>query len=116
MLGPRLNNSWRVRILAIVVFLVLCTFFFPSSSRDEASYRGSELSKYRKNSHKSVQAAHLTQHPFREPIENFEKPLDFRIVALVFFGRREYVQILDCYLKVSSVNAPSLVLQRLTTF
>ncbi len=36
-----------------------------------------------------------------EGLDKFEKPKDFKIIALVFFGRREYVQILDCYLQVS---------------
>lgn len=112
MLGPRLNNSWKLRSFAIALFLILCTFLFTSANPDAAPYRAwkttSELSKYRKSSHKGIQASHLTQHPFKEPIENFEKPLDFRIVALVFFGRREYVSILDCYLQVRSLKGRML--------
>jgi hypothetical protein len=30
----------------------------------------------------------------------FSKPTDFKIIGLVFYGRREYVQILSCYLQV----------------
>ena len=30
-----------------------------------------------------------------------EIPDGVRVIAIVFFGRREYVKILDCYLKVS---------------
>lgn len=34
-------------------------------------------------------------------VTNYEKPLGFRIVALVFYGRPASVSILDCYLKVT---------------
>lgn len=33
-------------------------------------------------------------------ITEWEKPEGMKIVALVFYGRRRYVEILDCYLKV----------------
>jgi len=39
-----------------------------------------------------------------EGIESYEKPPGFRIVGLVFYGRREYVRILDCYLQASSTD------------
>ena len=31
----------------------------------------------------------------------WQKAIDFRIVGLVFYGRRQYVSILNCYLQVS---------------
>lgn len=33
-------------------------------------------------------------------IAEWEKPEDMKVIALVFYGRRRYVEILDCYLKV----------------
>src|SRR4051812_33825145 len=37
---------------------------------------------------------------FPQRIEKFEKPKEFRIVGLVFAGRRDRLSILDCYLRV----------------
>jgi hypothetical protein len=34
-------------------------------------------------------------------IEKFHKPREFKIIALVFYGRKDRVSILDCYLKVN---------------
>jgi hypothetical protein len=33
-------------------------------------------------------------------IAEWEKPEGMKVIALVFYGRRRYVEILDCYLKV----------------
>ena len=105
MLGPRSNNAWRNRYIALGLFGLLCWLLLKTTTRSSASYRAwkttSGVGKYSKSPGKSVQAVRLGQHPFREPLEDFEKPLDFRIVALVFYGRKEYVQILECYLQAS---------------
>lgn len=37
-------------------------------------------------------------------IEKWSKPADFKIIALVFFGRPSVVAILDCYLKKNLVS------------
>lgn len=42
-------------------------------------------------------------------IAEWEKPADLKVVALVFYGRRRFVQILDCYLKVNTYFSICLV-------
>jgi hypothetical protein len=105
MLGPRSNNTWRNRYIALGLFGLLSWLLLHTTAT--VPYRAwkttSGLAKY---SESTVQAARLGQHPFREPLEDFEKPLDFRIVALVFYGRKEYVQILECYLQASLTLHP----------
>jgi hypothetical protein len=36
-------------------------------------------------------------------VADVDIPPGVRVVAIVFFGRREYVKVLDCYLKVYSL-------------
>src|SRR6266516_2375514 len=38
--------------------------------------------------------------PSPQRVEKFEKPKEFRIVGLIFAGRRDRLSILDCYLRV----------------
>jgi hypothetical protein len=103
MLGPRSNNTWRNRYIALGVFGLLCWFLLGTASPRSTPFRtwkaNSGVAMHTKATGNSAQPSRLGQHPFREPLEDFEKPLDFRIVALVFYGRREYVQILECYLQ-----------------
>src|SRR3954452_14819551 len=110
MLGPRSNNTWRNRYIALGLFGLLCWFLLNTTATDSVHYRAwkttSGLAKYSKTTGKGMQPARLGQHPFREPLEDFEKPLDFRIVGLVFYGRKEYVQILECYLQASLTLHP----------
>jgi hypothetical protein len=105
MLGPRSNNSWRNRYIALGIFGVLCWFLLGTRTPGSVPFRAwkatSGFAKSTKATGNSIQASRLGQHPFREPLEDFEKPLDFRIVALVFYGREEYVRILECYLQAS---------------
>lgn len=42
---------------------------------------------------------------WKEPVEQWEKPQDFKIMGLIFFGRPSVVAILDCYLKRNLVTA-----------
>lgn len=42
-------------------------------------------------------------------------PPDVKIIGLVFFGRRELVRILDCYLKVSLPHPPESSSDRINT-
>lgn len=37
-------------------------------------------------------------------MEKFQKPVDFKIIGLIFFGRPPVVAILDCYLKKNLVT------------
>ena len=37
-------------------------------------------------------------------MEEFEKPVDFKIIGLIFFGRPQTIAILDCYLKKNLVT------------
>ena len=39
-------------------------------------------------------------------VAKWEKPKGMKIVGLVFYGRRRYVEILDCYLKVRITRLP----------
>ena len=118
MLGPRSNNTWRNRYIALGLFGLICWLLLNTTATDLVPYRAwkaaSGLAKYSKTTSKSVQAARLGQHPFREPLEDFEKPLDFRIVALIFYGRKEYVQILECYLQASLTLHPATTCSALT--
>ena len=38
------------------------------------------------------------------PMDEFEKPVDFKIIGLIFFGRPPTIAILDCYLKKNLVT------------
>ena len=42
--------------------------------------------------------------PTVPPMEEFEKPVDFKIIGLIFFGRPPTIAILDCYLKKNLVT------------
>jgi hypothetical protein len=105
MLGLRSNNSWRNRYIALGVFGLFCWFLLGVATPGTTPFRAwkatTAFAKFTKATSQAVQASRLGQHPFREPLTDFEKPLDFRIVALVFYGRKEYVQILECYLQAS---------------
>ncbi|KAF2455657.1 hypothetical protein BDY21DRAFT_69778 [Lineolata rhizophorae] len=46
----------------------------------------------------------MTGKPDLEGVTHYEKPADFRVVALVFYGRPASVSILDCYLKRNLVE------------
>src|SRR5438876_10492073 len=103
MLGPRSNNSWRKRSIALAVFGLFCWFLLGATTPGTVPFRAWKASAglATQGTGKSLQASRLGQHPFWESLEDFEKPLDFRIVGLVFYGRKEYVQILECYLQAS---------------
>src|SRR5438034_4441785 len=51
--------------------------------------------------------------PLRKPSE--ETPSEFRVIGLVFFGRRDRVSILDCYLKVRAIFPPDQFLNAADT-
>jgi len=38
--------------------------------------------------------------PSSQALREWKKPEDLKIIGLVFYGRKEFVEILDCYLKV----------------
>jgi hypothetical protein len=38
--------------------------------------------------------------PSSHALKEWRKPKDLKIIGLVFYGRKEFVEILDCYLKV----------------
>lgn len=42
--------------------------------------------------------------PLEGPSPGFKKPDGLKVVGLVFYGRRETVSILDCYLQVSRTS------------
>ncbi|KAL8920436.1 MAG: hypothetical protein Q9172_004483 [Xanthocarpia lactea] len=42
--------------------------------------------------------------PTVPPMDKFEKPVDFKIIGLIFFGRPPTIAILDCYLKKNLVT------------
>ncbi|KAL8644713.1 MAG: hypothetical protein Q9226_007627 [Calogaya cf. arnoldii] len=42
--------------------------------------------------------------PTVPPMEEFKKPVDFKIIGLIFFGRPTTIAILDCYLKKNLVT------------
>ena len=44
-------------------------------------------------------ASHIGK-PSIESLRGWRKPASLKVIGLVFYGRREFVEILDCYLKV----------------
>jgi hypothetical protein len=41
--------------------------------------------------------------PSSRALSEWRKPKDLKVIGLVFYGRKEFVEILDCYLKVCIV-------------
>lgn len=42
--------------------------------------------------------AHVGE-PSSQALREWRKPKDLKVIGLIFYGRREFVQVLDCYLK-----------------
>lgn len=127
--------SFRPRLLVAVlvgvgIFLLatsaLVLFYahsLPPPLHDKGKSRGSENEKIEnpEKPGKHGNTAHMKGEPpapFRQPevppfnetaAANFEKPADFRIVALVFYGRRDRVSVLDCYLQRNLVRNGGLL-------
>ena len=107
---------WRYGTLTV---LALCLVLWFLSSTRIAPHRGQiatwvndELSEHlnipatgtnEPAEHLSVQASTPYSHSRfdGEGLENFKKPEGLRVVAMVLAGRREFVSILECYMKVS---------------
>jgi hypothetical protein len=83
----RLHSSWWWRVLGAAFFVSI--LFNLTILRQNYNRRPGSmpivLTKVPLSSHR---------------IEDFEKPKDFRIVGLIFAGRRDRLSILDCYLQV----------------
>jgi hypothetical protein len=84
----RLNPSWWPVLGAIcfIALLVNLAIFKQNHRRNEPTHLS--------YAHRAAWVS------LPDRVDKFEKPKDFRIVALIFYGRRDRVSILDCYLKV----------------
>ena len=91
-------------ILLLLVFLLLC--YYLTSWRDHSAQNGSRLNLAANlttinHTHAIDQkyAMDDTIEHLRE-IADWVKPAEMKVIALVFYGRRRFVRILDCYLRV----------------
>ena len=105
--------AWPLRItcLAGLLLLVYSVIFYHSniSFRPQTKH-GKEIEKHTKpplDAHAlDYRIAHLKE------IAEWQKPEGMRVIGLVFYGRRRYVSILQCYLQVciarsiSQLSAP----------
>jgi hypothetical protein len=89
----RINSSWWWRILGIVCIVsVLVNFAVLGQNHNQRL--NSKLIRPT-----NVDGASWIS-PSPQRVEKFEKPKEFRIVGLIFAGRRDRLSILDCYLRV----------------
>jgi hypothetical protein len=82
--GPR---SLCVSLIFVAAFLV---FSFRSYMYSAISPKGDILTTERVSPYQSTHAI----------VESWKITTSTRVVALIFYGRREFVSILDCYLQV----------------
>lgn len=98
--------SQRRRLLSLLVvggvFFILATVLllqhpnFRSPVLFHSSQPLIEQETHDETKAQNLRLAHLQE------IVKWEKPKDIKIVGLVFYGRKRYVEILECYLRVSS--------------
>ena len=80
--GPRSLCASLIFVAAFLVFV-----FHPYSAVDP---KGDSLTTERVSPYQSTHAI----------VESWKITTSTRVVALIFYGRREFVSILDCYLQV----------------
>jgi hypothetical protein len=112
-LGSHLRTNRRLQyaiVAASGLFILLAIWLW--TSRESLLYSNYDRVDYLPDSASPPHAA-ATAAPVAKPgggisHSSYRKPKDIKIYGLVFYGRWDRVQILDCYLKVS-VNPPRAV-------
>ena len=106
------SRSWPLRVAGIVGFLVtvfLLVSYNPgmrialrphSASHERPLHNVTKPLPYRHALESHI--AHL------EEIQRWQPPPGMRVIGLVFYGRRRFVTILNCYLQVCCVCASKL--------
>lgn len=85
---PRLQRRWQLCILSVILFTILALLFNTESrSQPPTEVNPVPLSHLGVSLHNQAGSSVTT------------KPNDVRIIGFVFFGRKDRVQILNCYLE-----------------
>ena len=91
--------NWSLRLLGVFLTIYILILYFPTWRSPRALHQNGHSIQDSKSIENQI--AHI------EDIRNWQKPVDLQIIGLVFYGRREYVAVLDCYLKVrSAISSP----------
>lgn len=96
-------NSRALVPAGIVFFFILLVFHSCSQSAESPLFSSPKRKTLEHNW--SVVAK---DSPLEGPSPDFKKPQGFKIVGLVFYGRRATVSILDCYLQVSHISSKDI--------
>ena len=96
--------SWPLRIAAVVGFLVtvyLIVSYNPTIRVGPRPY-GAHLKESAHNLMKQLPYNHALESHIAhlESIQKWQAPVGMRVIGLVFYGRRRFVSILNCYLQV----------------
>lgn len=103
------GSSHRLMIFPTLLLLALLLLFYLISWRNHSAQKDSWLDLAAKST--SINHKHAVDDIIEHlrGIAEWEKPADLKVVALVFYGRRRFVQILDCYLKVHTYFSINLI-------
>jgi hypothetical protein len=97
--GPQQRSTYTL-LFVIVLCGVLWTGYFLGTDRDRLGFRQLGESSF---AHHPSPPGQATGKPLGFPYTRAADvtiPAGVKVIGLVFFGRRELVQVLDCYLKV----------------
>ncbi|GME49707.1 uncharacterized protein LTHEOB_5097 [Neofusicoccum parvum] len=97
-MGGQFSPSYNTRAFILSgagIFLILLLLFHSSSSSSRSPLFETEKHKVLKRNWSVI----AKDSPLEGPSPDFEKPEGFKIVGLIFYGRRATVSILDCYLQ-----------------
>ena len=120
----RLRNGkrfwfWPVRIIGILgVLLALYFLLFHHSNlrivRHSPDSQNLALSGYAEKHTKPPAKQHsLESHiDHLRDVQEWQPPQGMKVIGLVFYGRRRFVSILNCYLKVNQLLKPTRVVRR----
>lgn len=112
-MGGQFSPSYNTRAFILSgagIFLILLLLFHSSSSSSRSPLFETEKHKVLKRNWSVI----AKDSPLEGPSPDFEKPEGFKIVGLIFYGRRATVSILDCYLQASHRFTPRYEVALLT--
>jgi hypothetical protein len=98
--GQRSRSTYTL-LLVVILCAILGTGYLSTTDRDVSSY----FSLLSTGKNKNPLANEVVQgqsagHPPYDTTTDVKVPPGVNVIAVVFFGRRELVKILDCYLNV----------------